>query len=172
MTTTDTRPHYAAPGPLTRHLMNPFVAWLTRRGFTVWGARTLEVPGRRSGRVQTTPVNVLVLEGVEHLVAPRGTTDWVRNVRAADGHCTLRTGRRRVAMTAVELTDAEKPAVLRAYLARWKWEVGQFFDGVGPDASDDELLAAAVRHPVFRLRPTGAAPAADQPSSTVSAMFG
>jgi deazaflavin-dependent oxidoreductase (nitroreductase family) len=169
MTTT---PHYRAPGAVTRHVMNPLVAWMTRRGLRAWGARTLEVTGRRSGQVRTTPVNVLDLAGTEYLVAPRGTTDWVRNVRAADGRASLRSGRSRRAVVAVELTDAEKPPVLRAYLARWRWEVGQFFDGVGPDATDEELLAVADRHPVFRLADAPASAAADQASSTVSAMFG
>lgn len=145
--------HYRAPGLVTRHVMNPLVAWATRRGLGAWGARTLEVTGRRSGTPRTTPVNVLVLDGVEHLVAPRGTTEWVRNVRAAQGACTLRSGRRVEYVVATELADDDKVAVLRAYLARWKWEVGQFFDGVGPDATDDELRAIAPRHPVFRLAP-------------------
>lgn len=152
-TTTDATTHYRAPGAITRHVMNPLVAWATRRGMRAWGARTLEVRGRRSGELRHTPVNVLVLDGVEHLVAPRGTTEWVRNVRAAQGACVLRTGRRVDHVRAVELADADKPAVLRAYLVRWRWEVGQFFDGVGPDATDDELLAIASRHPVFRLTP-------------------
>ncbi|HEX6219677.1 MAG TPA: deazaflavin-dependent nitroreductase, partial [Acidimicrobiia bacterium] len=42
--------------------------------------------------------------------------------------------------------------ILRPYLERWKWEVGQFFEGVGPDASESELVAIAPNHPVFRIR--------------------
>jgi hypothetical protein len=95
-------------------------------------------------------VNVLTLDGVRYLVAPRGVTQWVRNVRAA-GECDLRVGRRVETVRVDELADQEKPAILRAYLRRWKWEVGQFFDGVGPDATDDELLAIASGYPVFRL---------------------
>jgi hypothetical protein len=60
-------------------------------------------------------------------------------------------GRRAEAFTASELADAQKPPILRAYLKRWKWEVGAFFAGVGPDASDAELLAIAPDHPVFKL---------------------
>jgi hypothetical protein len=51
----------------------------------------------------------------------------------------------------VELSDEDKPAVLRAYLKRWKFEVGVFFDGVGPDSSEEQMLAAAPKHPVFRV---------------------
>lgn len=48
-------------------------------------------------------------------------------------------------------TDTLTVAVLRGYLRRWKWEVGQFFDGVGPDSTDDELLEIADKHPMFRI---------------------
>jgi deazaflavin-dependent oxidoreductase (nitroreductase family) len=110
----------------------------------------LEVRGRTSGEWRSTPVNLLTVDGVEYLVAPRGVTQWVRNLRVA-GTCRLRVGRRVVEAAAVELDDRDKPAVLRPYLRRWKWEVGQFFDGVGPDASDEELLAIAGGYPVFRI---------------------
>jgi hypothetical protein len=96
-------------------------------------------------------VNLLGFEGREYLVAPRGETEWVRNVRAGGGRLALLVGSRRDERTATELDDADKPAVLRAYLARWKAEVGVFFDGVSADSSDDELLAIAPRHPVFVL---------------------
>jgi deazaflavin-dependent oxidoreductase (nitroreductase family) len=145
---------YLAPDPFTRRVFNPLVAWLTRRGLSVWGSRVLAVRGRTSGDVRTTPVNVLELGGARYLVSPRGETQWVRNLRAA-GTGELLLGRRREAFAAVELADAEKPAVLRPYLRRWRLEVGAFFEGVGPDASDAELLAAAPRHPVFRLGPAG-----------------
>ena len=140
------------PGRPTR-LLNSVVRGLSRLGLSVAGSRVLEVTGRSSGLPRRTPVNVLHLDGVEHLVSPRGTTEWVRNVRAADGRLTLQLGRRRDRRVAVELTDERRVPVLRAYLARWSWEVGMFFDGVGADASDDELAAVADRHPVFRLQP-------------------
>ena len=60
-------------------------------------------------------------------------------------------GRRSESFTAEELDDAQKPPVLRAYLKRWKAEVGVFFDGVGPDSSEEELRGAAPKHPVFLL---------------------
>ncbi len=142
--------HYKAPGRSTR-LFNGMVAGLTRMGVSVWGSRILEVRGRKSGQPRRTPVNLLVYEGNEYLVAPRGQTDWVRNVRADGGRLALLLGRRRESVQAEELADSDKVDVLRAYLRRWKAEVGVFFDGVGPDASDEELAAIADRHPVFRL---------------------
>lgn len=148
---TDTAAHYRRPGWFTRNVFNRFVGWLTRRGVSVWGSRVLEVPGRRSGLPRRVPVNLLAHEGSAYLVSPRGTGEWVRNVRANGGRLDLVLGRRRSSHVALELADAEKPDVLRAYLRRWKLEVGQFFDGVGPDATDDELAAIAPKHPVFRL---------------------
>ena len=143
--------HYRRPDWFTRNVLNRVVAWLTRRGVSVWGSRVLEVPGRRSGRPQQVPVNLLTLDGVDHLVSPRGDGQWVRNVRANDGRLDLLLGRRRSHHRAHEVADVDKVDVLRAYLRRWSFEVGQFFDGVDADSSDDELLARAPMHPVFRL---------------------
>jgi deazaflavin-dependent oxidoreductase (nitroreductase family) len=144
---------YVEPGGFTQKVFNPAIAALTRLGISVWGSRVLEVPGRTSGTVRSTPVNVLVVDGSSYLVAPRGETQWVKNVRAAGG-CRLRVGRRVSEVTVSELADADKPAVLRPYLRRWKWEVGQFFDGVDADASDAELLAVAPGYPVFAVAET------------------
>jgi deazaflavin-dependent oxidoreductase (nitroreductase family) len=138
------------PGWFTAHVFNPFVALLTRLGISVYGSRVLEVRGRSSGEPRRTPVNLLTFEGQRYLVAPRGNTQWARNLRAA-GEGRLLVGPRSETFSAVELADEEKPAVLRAYLKRWKWEVGAFFDGVGPESGEDELLGAAPRHPVFRV---------------------
>jgi len=143
--------HYRRPGWFTRNVMNRLVARLTRMGVSVWGSRVLEVRGRRSGEPRRVPVNLLELDGATYLVSARGTGEWVRNVRAADGALDLLLGRRREPMQATELADADKVPVLRAYLARWKAEVGVFFDGVDADSSDDEIAAIAHRHPVFAV---------------------
>jgi deazaflavin-dependent oxidoreductase (nitroreductase family) len=132
-------------------VFNRAIRRATRWGLSVWGSRELRVPGRRSGVVRTTVVNLLDHDGARYLVAPRGTTEWVRNLRAA-GTGELRVGRRVEVFTFDELDDADKVDVLRTYLRRWKWEVGQFFQGVGPDASDDELRAIASGYPVFEIR--------------------
>ncbi|HEX4218022.1 MAG TPA: deazaflavin-dependent nitroreductase, partial [Acidimicrobiales bacterium] len=76
-----------------------------------------------------------------------------RNVRAANGHLDLLVGRRRQEWVATELADTAKVGVLRAYLRRWKAEVGVFFDGIDANSSDDEILAIAPKHPVFLLTP-------------------
>src|SRR5579875_3107422 len=143
--------HHRKPGWATRNLFNRAVAGLTRMGVGVWGSRVLEVRGRRTGEPRQTPVNLLRYEGSSYLVSPRGETEWVRNVRAGGGRLDLRLGRRRTRYLATELSDDEKIPVLRAYLRCWKVEVGVFFDGVGPESSDEEIAAIAPRHPVFSL---------------------
>jgi deazaflavin-dependent oxidoreductase (nitroreductase family) len=132
-------------------VVNRVVEWLTRHGISLWGSRVLAVRGRTTGQWRTVPVNLLTHEGERYLVAPRGHTQWVRNLRAAGGTGELRLGRRVEAFTADELPDAAKPAVLRAYLERWKFEVGVFFDGVDASASNETLLRIAPGYPVFRL---------------------
>jgi deazaflavin-dependent oxidoreductase (nitroreductase family) len=133
-------------------LFNTAVGWLTAHGLSLWGSRVLAVRGRSSGEWRTVPVNLLTHEGVRYLVAPRGHTQWVRNLRAAGGTGELRLGRRTEVFAADELADADKPEILRAYLRRWKFEVGVFFDGVDHTASDETLLGIAHGYPVFRLR--------------------
>ena len=142
--------HYQRPGWFTKHVFNPTVAALTRLGVSVAGSRVLEVRGRKTGEWRRTPVNLLEVDGVRYLVAPRGTTQWVRNVRV-NPHGHLRVGRRTEPFTAVEIPEEERAPLLRAYLERWKWEVGVFFGGVGPDSSDEDLARIAPDHPVFRI---------------------
>jgi deazaflavin-dependent oxidoreductase (nitroreductase family) len=142
--------HYQRPGWFTTHVFNRLVAGLTALGLSVHGARVLEVQGRKSGEWRQTPVNPLRHDGVDYLVAPRGQTQWVKNLRAS-GHGRLRVGRRTEPFAAVELSDDEKPQLLRSYLKKWKFEVGAFFGGVGPESSDEELRRIAPDHPVFRL---------------------
>ncbi len=141
---------YQRPGWFTTHVFNRVVALMTRAGISVMGSRVLEVRGRKSGEPRRTPVNLLNYEGGRYLVAPRGRTQWVRNLRAS-GEGRLWLGRRSEPFTATELPDEEKPPLLRAYLKRWKVEVGVFFGGVGPDSSDEDLRRIAPDHPVFRL---------------------
>jgi deazaflavin-dependent oxidoreductase (nitroreductase family) len=141
---------YVRPGWFTKHVFNPTVASLTRAGVSVWGSRELRVRGRKTGEWRTTPVNVLTYEGDRYLVAPRGVTQWVRNMRSI-GEGELRVGRRTERFRATELPDEEKPPILRAYLKRWKAEVGVFFGGVGADSSEEELRRISPDHPIFRI---------------------
>jgi deazaflavin-dependent oxidoreductase (nitroreductase family) len=131
-------------------LFNGTVAALTRHGISLRGSAVLSVRGRKSGEWRSTPVNPLTFQGSRYLVSPRGHTQWVRNMRAAGGG-ELRVGRHVEAFTATELADDQKPDLLREYLRRWKFEVGMFFEGVGPDAPTEKLLEIAPGYPVFRI---------------------
>lgn len=141
---------YVEPGWFTRTVFNRLVALVTKAGFGVFGSRVLRVPGRRSGEPRETPVNLLDIGEQRYLVSPRGETQWVRNLRAAGGG-ELVLGRAVQAFRAVEIGDDDKPAVLRAYLQRWGFEVGAFFEGVGVTSTDAQLRHAAPGHPVFRI---------------------
>lgn len=143
--------HFKEPGWFTRNVFNRLVAVGTRMGFSLAGSRVLEVKGRKSGEWRQTPVNLLVFDGERYLVAPRGHTQWVRNMRVAGGG-RLVLGRKVEEFEATEVPEAERPELLRAYLKKWKWEVGAFFDGVGPDSLDSELQRIAPDHPAFKLR--------------------
>jgi deazaflavin-dependent oxidoreductase (nitroreductase family) len=143
---------YLAPDWFARNVLNPTVAFLTRNGVSLLGSRVLAVRGRKSGEWRTTPVNLLDLDGHRYLVSPRGHGQWVRNLRVA-GTGELRVGKRTESFRGRELDDDEKVPVLRAYLKRWKWEVGQFFGGVGPDSTEDQLRAIAADHPAFEVLP-------------------
>jgi deazaflavin-dependent oxidoreductase (nitroreductase family) len=144
--------YYKRPGWLMRKAFTPFLNLLMRGGISVWGSRVLEHRGRKSGKAFHTPVNLLTVGDQQYLVAARGETEWVRNVRTAQGKLVLILGRRRHSYLATEVPVAERTEILRSYLRRWKFEVGMFFEGVGPDSTDAEFATIAPRHPVFVLR--------------------
>lgn len=146
---------YIRPGWTTRNVMNRSVHWLARHGVSIAGSRELRVVGRRSGTTRGVVVNVLEVQGRRYLVAPRGTTEWVRNLRAA-GRGELRIGRHVRAFDGRELDDVEKAPVLMAYVDRWRWEVGQFFADLPKAPSAGDLAAIAPSFPVFEVVDLGA----------------
>ena len=140
---------YKKPGWFTKHVFNPAVALASRLGIGVAGSRRLTVRGRKSGKPHSTPVNPLEIDGVTDLVAPRGNTQWVRNLRAA-GEGELHHGREATRFHGEEIADADKLPILKTYLDKWAWEVGSLM-GIDADASDDELREVAPRHPAFEI---------------------
>lgn len=140
---------YLAP-KRSANAFNTLAKWLTARGISLMGSRVLAVRGRRSGEVRTTVVNLFTHEGERYLLAPRGNTQWVRNLRAA-GEGELRLGARAQRFTPVEVADADKPALIRLYLRKWAWETGAFFDGLKADSPEADIAAAAPGFPVFRI---------------------
>lgn len=143
---------YLKPGWFTRNVFNRGVRGLTRLGISVQGSRELRVQGRKSGEWRTTPVNLLTVDGERYLVAPRGVTQWVRNLRAA-GSGQLRVGRRVESFRAQEIADDVKAPVLKEYVRRWKWEVGAFFEGIDANSPSEQLTDIASGFPVFRILP-------------------
>jgi deazaflavin-dependent oxidoreductase (nitroreductase family) len=129
---------------------NTLVRWLAELGISIAGTRALSVRGRKTGKRRNVVINVLAVDRVNYLVSPRGSTQWVRNVRAA-GIVDVgpRWRRRRIATT--EVADTAKPDLLRRYLNKWYWEVKGHIAGLTPNSTDEELRAAAPSIPVFAL---------------------
>jgi deazaflavin-dependent oxidoreductase (nitroreductase family) len=130
--------------------VNLLVRPLARLGLT--GPRTylLTVPGRKTGKLWSTPVSIVQEGGERWLVAPYGDRSWVKNARAA-GWVELRRGKRQERLEVEELSPEDAVPVLRRY-----YELGRvtrpFFD-VSLDSPHGAWLAEAPRHPVFRVRP-------------------
>ena len=111
----------------------------------------LQVSGRRTGRLYSTPVNILDYEGRRFLVAPRGETQWVRNARSS-GQIWLKKGRVRQSYRVREIGDAEKPMLLKTYLDRFTTTVQRYFPvpAGSPPVGFSELTS---HYPVFELLP-------------------
>ncbi len=139
------KPYRLSPG---RRAINAIVRPLARSGLA--GPRTylLTVPGRNTGRLWSTPVSIVMLGDERWLVAPYGDRNWVKNARAA-GWIELRRGRRCERLLIDELAPEPAVPVLRDYYRHGR-VTRPFFD-VSLDSSDEEWLAEAPRHPVFRL---------------------
>lgn len=143
---------YQRPNPIMSRVLNGGMRFVIERlGKSPAGAQTLTVRGRKTGEPHSVPVNPLSLGAERYLVAPRGNTQWARNLRAA-GEGELQLGKATQHFTSTEVPDEQKPPILKAYLARWASQTTKQF-GVGKDASDSDLARIAPNHPVFRITP-------------------
>ena len=111
----------------------------------------LQVRGRKSGKIFTTPVNLMELGGRQILVAPRGRTQWVRNAEAA-GEIILKRGSKRLRFGLQPIADEQKPPILKEYLDRYASAVAKFFP-VKPGSPVDSFRPIAANYPVFDLVP-------------------
>jgi hypothetical protein len=136
--------------PLVGKISNAVVGFLIGTlGLSLQGAELLHVKGRTSGKTYSVPVNPVMVGGERYLFSPRGETAWVKNIRvAAEG--SLQVGRRTEHFQVVEVPDAEKLPIIRAYFDRWYWQVGKLVN-VPKDADDAALQGIAGNHPVFRI---------------------
>jgi deazaflavin-dependent oxidoreductase (nitroreductase family) len=109
----------------------------------------LQVRGRKSGKLFSTPIDLLELQGKRYLVAPRGRTQWVRNAEAA-GEITLKKGSSHHKFQLRPISEAEKPQILKAYLDSFKREVQRYFP-VPAGSPPEQFAAIAASYPAFEL---------------------
>jgi len=132
-------------------VFNRVFGWLIGVGLAPASFYLLEVIGRKSGRLYSTPVDLLVLQGGWFLVSPRGATQWARNAKAS-GTVVLRRGRLADKVALRELTGVEKPDVLKAYLDAFKGQVQRFFP-VAAGSPREAFVPIADRYPAFEVTP-------------------
>jgi len=111
----------------------------------------LQVRGRKSGKIYSTPIDLLELNGKKFLVAPRGVTQWVRNAEAA-GEVTLKKGANRKRYGLRPLADAEKLEILKAYLDRFRKEVQVYFP-IPAGSPAEAFRELGPSYPAFELIP-------------------
>jgi deazaflavin-dependent oxidoreductase (nitroreductase family) len=139
---------FRRPNPVDRALNWAF-GFLVGLGFGLSHNYLLQVRGRKTGRLYSTPVNLLEFKGKQFLVAPRGRTQWVRNAEAVN-EVILKRGSKRAAFRLRPIPDGDKAEVLKTYLDRFKLTVQRYFPvpaGSGPEAFGE----LAARYPVFEL---------------------
>lgn len=139
---------YDQPTPAAR-AFNELFRLLAEAGIGIAGTVAVRVRGRKTGKRRGVVVNLLTVDGRDYLVSPRGTTQWVRNVRAA-GVIEMGPRWRSREVRVAEMADDAKPELLRRYLDRWFWEVKGHVGGLTPESSDADLRAASI--PVFELQ--------------------
>jgi deazaflavin-dependent oxidoreductase (nitroreductase family) len=139
---------YLAPS-VAEHWFNSLFGLLVGWGLGLRHNYLLQVQGRKTGRIYSTPVNVLDYEGKRFLVAPRGETQWVRNA-IASGHVWLKRGRSREQFSLRILENRDKPILLSEYLNRYKTTVQRYFP-VQAGSAVEAFSNVAATYPVFEL---------------------
>ena len=143
---------YAKPSKLVQ-MMNSAVSWLATLGLMPSDTVTIEVKGRRSGKIRSNAVTWVEHDGKRYLVSPRGESEWVRNVRAAGGHATIRRrGRQQVRLE--EIDEELRAPILQLYLKKTASATKQHFDAA-PDADVEAFASEAAKHPVFLVTEAG-----------------
>ena len=145
---TNSQPRFLRPSGFERFI-NRIMGMLVGWGLGLSHNYLLQVRGRRTGRIYSTPVNIVDHRGKRFLVAPRGEAQWVRNARAS-GEVWLKKGATRLHYAVRPLANQEKPEILREYLSRYKATVQRYFS-VAPGATDEAFTAISPDYPVFEL---------------------
>lgn len=148
MSTSPAVPEFRQPTAVER-LFNRCFGFLVGLGLGMRHNYLLQVRGRKSGKLYSSPIDLLELHGKRYLVAPRGRTQWVRNAEAA-GEVALKKGSWRKTYQLRAIPDGDKPELLKAYLDSFKPTVQRYFPI--PAGSDAQAFAAiAPNYPVFEL---------------------
>jgi deazaflavin-dependent oxidoreductase (nitroreductase family) len=132
-------------------IFNRALGFLVGLGIGPAYMRLLQVPGRKSGRIYSTPVNLLEFRGKPILIAPRGRTQWVRNAEAS-GEITLKRGKATYRYRLRAVPDGEKPEILKLYLEEYKAQVQRYFP-VPAGSPAESFRGIASNYPVFELIP-------------------
>ena len=134
---------------LVDRISNRAFGFLLKLGIGLAHNYLLEVRGRKTGKVYSTPVNVLEYKGKKYLVAPRGYTQWVRNVETS-GEASLMQRAERTKVRLRTVADEEKPEILKAYLDRFKLTVQRYFP-IAAGSPAEAFKSLAVRYPVYEI---------------------
>ncbi len=140
---------YDQPSAAAR-AFNELFRLLAEAGISIAGTVAIRVRGRKTGKRRGVVVNLLTVDGRDYVVSPRGTTQWVRNARAA-GSIEMGPRWRSRDVRITEVADEDKRKLLRRYLDRWYWEVKGHVGGLTPESSDADVRAVAPSIPVFEL---------------------
>jgi len=145
-----TLPEFRAPSAVER-IFNRVFGFLVGMGLGFSYNYLVQVRGRKSGKLYSTPIDLLEINGKKFLVAPRGRTQWVRNAEAA-GEVTLKKGSKRQRFRLRSLSEAEKPEILKAYLDQFRSAVQRYFPVAA--GSPPQAFAGIVQsYPAFELIP-------------------
>jgi deazaflavin-dependent oxidoreductase (nitroreductase family) len=141
-------PAFRAPSDAER-VFNRIFGFLVGLGIGFRHNYLLQVRGRKSGKIYSTPIDLLKMDGKKFLVAPRGRTQWVQNAEAA-GEVTLKKGSTRLKFRLRPIPDADKPQILKAYLDTFKREVQRYFP-VPSGSPPEAFMEVAASYPAFEL---------------------
>lgn len=128
---------------------NRIIIVLNRLGLVVGTQHVLSIPGQKTGKMRSTPVSLLTVDGQRYIVTGF-ETNWVKNARAA-GWAMLERGRKKERVALIELPATERAPILREFPRQVPHGVQYFEQMLGLPSDPEAFAAAAPRCPVFRI---------------------
>jgi deazaflavin-dependent oxidoreductase (nitroreductase family) len=141
-------PEFRAPSPPER-VINRIFGFLIGMGLGRSHHYMLEVRGRKTGKIYSTPVNLLEIDGKKFLVAPRGRTQWVRNAEASR-EIVLKKGNARQKFRIRDVPGEDRARILKEYVERYRTEVQRYFP-VAAGSPLEKFREVQESYPVFEL---------------------